>query len=150
MRFTIPEKRVLKYIELLQQLLSQTSVSYTDMEKMVGRRVSLECAVPAGMWYTRHQYAAMSYSGIRSDSNKKKKASTMIFVTNKIREEWYLCSYFLQVNKGAPWKNLSNIFVEADVHSDALGRSFAGVVDIVGTFKGQGGKGRIFPAAIAI
>ena len=126
------KKRVLKYIELLQQLLSQTSVSYTDMEKMVGRLVSLECAVPAGMWYTRHQYAAMSYSGIRSDSNKKTKASTMIFVTNKIREEWYLWSYFLQVNKGAPWKNLSNIFVEADVHSDASGRSFAGVVDIPG------------------
>ena len=33
---------------------------------------------------------------------------------------------------GAPWKNLSNIFVEADVHSGASGRSFAGVVDIPG------------------
>ena len=39
---------------------------------------------------------------------------------------------FLQVNKGSPWKNLSNIFVEADVHSDASRRSFAGVVDISG------------------
>ena len=39
---------------------------------------------------------------------------------------------FYRLTKGAPGKNLSNIFVEADVHSDASGRSFAGVVDIPG------------------
>ena len=130
MRFFVPEKRREKYIELLQQLMAKTSVTYSDVEKMVGRLVSLECAVPAGMWYTRHQYAAMVSSGIRSDSKKRVKDAAMIYVTTKVREEWYFWIYFLQENKGSPWKSLSNIFVKADVYSDASGRSFAGVVDI--------------------
>jgi len=50
------------------------------------------------MWYTRRQYAALNKSGIRPDA--------------KIREEWYLWSYFLQENR------------------DVSGRCFAGVVDI--------------------
>ena len=57
----------------------------------------------------------------------------MIFVTPKIREEWYMWTYFLQQNKGSPWATLANIFAQAEVHSDASGRAFAGVVDI---FKG--------------
>jgi len=36
----------------------------------------------------------------------------------------------LQQNKGAPWKQYSNIYVRADVTSDASGRSFAGVVSL--------------------
>ena len=99
---------------------------------MVGKLVSLECAVPAGMWYTRHQYAAMANSGLRPDSRKRSKNVTMIYVTPKLREEWYMWIYFLQENKGAPWKKFSNIMVQADVHSDASGRCFAGVVDIPG------------------
>ena len=94
--------------------------------------MSLECAVPAGMWYTRHQYAAMSSSGLRPDAKKRIKNATNIYVSSKLREEWYMWIYFLQENKGAPWKKFSNIFVKADVHSDASGRSFAGVVDIPG------------------
>ena len=39
-------------------------------------------------------------------------------------------SYFLQENKGSPWKSFSNIYVKADVSSDASGRCFAGVVDV--------------------
>ena len=37
--------------------------------------------------------------------------------------------YFLKVNKGSPWKSFNNVFISADIHSDASGRSFAGVVD---------------------
>jgi len=51
-------------IPLLQHLLTQISVTYSEIERMVGKLVSLECAVPAGMWYTRHQYAAMTFSGL--------------------------------------------------------------------------------------
>jgi hypothetical protein len=130
MRFLVPEERKDKYIPLLQQLLSQTSVTYSEIERMVGKLVSLECAVPAGMWYTRHQYAAMTLSGLKPDSSKRIKNSTMIFVTPKIREEWYMWIYFLQLNKGSPWATLANIFVQAEVHSDASGRAFAGVVDV--------------------
>ena len=129
MRFSVPEKRREKYVTILQQLMMKTSVSYSELEQMVGRLVSLECAVSAGMWYTRYQYAAMANSGVRPDSKKRLKNSTMIFVTPKIREEWYLWIYFLQENKGSPWKSFSNIFVKADVSSDASGRCFAGVVD---------------------
>jgi len=131
-RFLVPEERITKYVPLLQQLLTKTSVTYAELEKMVGKLVSLECAVPAGMWYTRHQYAAMATSGLRPDSKKRTKNVTMIYVTPKLREEWYMWIYFLQENKGAPWKKFSNIMVQADVHSDASGRCFAGVVDIPG------------------
>jgi len=133
MKFLVPEERRDKYIPLLQQLLTQTSVSYSEIEKMVGKLVSLECAVPAGMWYTRYQYAAMTLSGLKPDSSKRLKNSTMIFVTPKIKEEWYMWTCFLQQNKGSPWATFANIFVQAEVHSDASGRAFAGVVDI---FKG--------------
>jgi len=132
MRFFVPEERRKKYINVLQQLFSSDSVSYSALEQMVGKLVSLESAVPAGMWYTRHQYAAMTSSGLKPDAKKRTKNMTRIYVSSKLREEWYMWIYFLQENKGAPWKTFSNIFVTADVHSDASGRSFAGVVDVPG------------------
>ena len=41
-------------------------------------------------------------------------------------------TYSLQVNKVSPWTTMVpvNLFVKADVHSDASGTAFAGVVDI--------------------
>ena len=39
-------------------------------------------------------------------------------------------TYFLQLNKGSAWATLANIFVQAEVHSDAYGRAFAGVVNV--------------------
>ena len=129
-RFFVPNKRIEKYIPILNSLLQKTSVSYSEIESMVGKLVSLECAVPAGMWYTRNQYAAMQLSGLQPDARKRLKAVTMVYVTPKLREEWHMWTYFLQQNKGAPWRNFYNLYVNADVHSDASGRSFAGVVDI--------------------
>ena len=58
-------------------------MSYSDLEQMVGRLVSLDCAVSAGMWYTRYQHAAMANSGVKPDSKKRLKSSSMIFVTPK-------------------------------------------------------------------
>ena len=37
---------------------------------------------------------------------------------------------FLLQNKGSLWKKFSDVYVKADVSSDASGRTFAGVVDI--------------------
>ena len=37
--------------------------------------------------------------------------------------------FFLTQNTGSPWKSYSNIFLQADIASDASGRAFAGVVD---------------------
>ena len=37
---------------------------------------------------------------------------------------------FLLQNKGSSWKKFSNVYVQANVSSDASGRTFAGVVDI--------------------
>ena len=42
-------------------------VSYSDVEQLVGKLVSLECTVPAGMWYVREQYSALTRSGIALD-----------------------------------------------------------------------------------
>ena len=130
MRFTVPESRATKYIDALQSLLSKQIVFYSEVERMVGKLVSLECAVPAGMWYTRHQYAAMSLTGLLPDTRKRIKNTTPVYVSSKVKEEWFMWVYFLQQNKGSPWKTLSNIFVHADVYSDASGRCFAGVIDI--------------------
>ena len=129
-KFMVPEKRIQKYIPLLQELLAKSSVSYSEVEKMVGKLVSLECAVAPGMWYTRNQYAAMAASGIRPDAKKQVKNNCRIHVTPALREEWFMWVNFLLQNKGSSRKKFSNVYVQADVSSDASGRSFAGVVDI--------------------
>ena len=129
-KFMVPEKRIQKYIPLLQELLTKSSVSYSEVEKMVGKLVSLECAVAPGMWYTRNQYAAMAASGIRPDAKKQVKNNCRINVTPALREEWFMWVNFLLQNKGSSWKKFSNVYVQANVSSDASGRTFAGVVDI--------------------
>ena len=128
-RFFVPEKRIQKYIPLLQNLLAKQKVSFSEIESVVGKLVSLDCAVLPGMWYTRNQYAAMQASKVKSDDKKALKRSHLIPVTNALKEEWYMWIYFLTENKGAPWKNFCNVLVKADVSSDASGRAFAGVVD---------------------
>ena len=129
-KFLVPEKRVQKYVPLLQELLTKAVVSYSEVEKMVGKLVSLECAVAPGMWYTRNQYAAMAASGIKPDAKKSVKNNCKIYVTPALKEEWFMWIHFLNYNKGSAWKKFSNIYVQADVSSDASGRAFAGVVDI--------------------
>ena len=39
--------------------------------------------------------------------------------------------FFLLNNSGSPWKQYQNVLVQAEVSSDASGRSFAGMVDFV-------------------
>ena len=57
-KFLVPQERIDKYIPALQHFLFRQWISFAEMEKMVGKLVSLECAVPAGMLYTREQYSA--------------------------------------------------------------------------------------------
>jgi hypothetical protein len=102
---------------------------FAGMEKMVGQLVSLECAVPAVMWYTREQYSAMRLSGVTSLDSKKTREGKYIKITEQIREEWLIWVFFLTQNTGSPWKSYNNVFLQADIASDASGRAFAGVVD---------------------
>ena len=127
-RFAVPEERIAKYLPLLESTMQQENISYSEMEQLVGKLVSLECAVPAGMWYVREQYSAMTKSGITPYARKGLKNQTLIPVTEFLREEWNMWICFLKENKGSPWKTLVNIFMNADVASDASGRTFAGVV----------------------
>ena len=69
-RFSVPEERVTKYVPSLQLLVGKKLVSFSEMERVVGKLVSLECTVPAGMWYTHFQNAAMKESGVSPDSSK--------------------------------------------------------------------------------
>jgi len=130
-RFLVPEKRVSKYLPILQDFVTRQWVSFSDLEKLVGKLVSLESAVPAGMWYTREQYAALRKSGISSSSKKTIKQSKYIKVTHQLLEEWNTWIYFLRVNTGSPWKRYQNVMIQAEISSDASGRCFAGVVDFV-------------------
>ena len=144
-RFAVPEERISKYLPLLGELKGKDLISYSDMEQLVGKLVSLECAVPAGMWYVREQYSAMRKSGVKPDSKKSVKNGTFIQVTSLLKEEWDAWTCFLKQNNGAPWKSMINIWLNADVASDASGRTFAGVVKqqhmpdmvVAGEFAGQ-------------
>ena len=130
-RFLVPEKRIFKYLPILRNFVTRQWVSFSDLEKLVGKLVSLESAVPAGMWYTREQYSALRKSGISSSSRKTIKQSKFIKVTPQLLEEWNTWIYFLLSNAGSPWKKYQNVMVQAEVSSDASGRCFAGVVDFV-------------------
>ena len=87
-RFMVPQDRIDKYIPILQDFLSRQWISFADMEKLVGKLVSLECAIPAGMWYTREQYSAMRLSGVSSMDSKKVREKKYIKVSDQVREEW--------------------------------------------------------------
>ena len=67
-------------------MLQQKTVSFSAVDQMVGKLVSLGCAVLPAMWYTRNQYAAMAGSGIRPDSRKAVKNSTLIKVNAGLKE----------------------------------------------------------------
>ena len=101
--------------------------------------MSLECAVLPGMWDTRNQYAAMAGSGIRPDARRAVKNSTFITVNAGLREEWFMWIDFLTQNRGAPWKTFHNIYLIADVASDASGRCFAGVVNFPAGYSSERG-----------
>ena len=59
-----------------------------------------------------------------------------VYVTSKVKEEWYVWIFFLTSNSGSPWNQYQKVLVQADISSDASGRTFAGVVDFVnGPFK---------------
>ena len=94
--------------------------------------MSLECAVPAGMWHTRFQYIAMRESGVSPDSSKSCKNRKLRLVTKQLVEEWTMWIYFLQLNSGSSWKTMEPVLIQADISSDASGRTFAGVVTRVG------------------
>ena len=128
-RFLVPQERVNKYLPALQGFISKSWISFADMEKLVGKLVSLECAIPAGMWYTREQYSAMRLSGVSSMDSKRVRENKYIKVSEQIREEWWMWIFFLSQNTGSPWKSFNNVFLEADIASDASGRAYAGVVD---------------------
>jgi hypothetical protein len=102
-RFYVPEKRIQKYIPPLKDLTIQ-KVSFSEIESMVGKLVSLECAVLPGMWYTRNQYAAMKATKVKPNDRKALKKSHLILGTHALREEWHMWLYFLAEIKGAPWK----------------------------------------------
>ena len=135
-RFLIPQKRISKYLPILQNLITRQWVSFAELEKIVGKLVSLECAVPAGMWYTREQYATLRKSGISSSSRKIVKENFFLKITPQLIEEWSMWIFFLSVNTGAPWKLFQNVYLHADISSDASGRAYAGVIDFPnGPFK---------------
>ena len=101
-RFLVPEKRGTKYIPILQDFISRQWISFADLEKVVGKLVSLETAVPAGMWYTREQYAVMRKSEISPSSRKIIKQKKFIKVSPQLLEEWNMWIFFLSTNSGSP------------------------------------------------
>jgi len=44
-RFFVPEKEIHRYVPLLKELVAKQKVSFSDIESVVGKLVSLECAV---------------------------------------------------------------------------------------------------------
>ena len=71
----------------------------------------------------------MRLSGVSSLDSRKVRERKYIKITDQIKEEWTMWVFFLSQNMGTPWKTFSNIFLQADIASDASGRAFAGVID---------------------
>jgi len=67
------QKRVAKYLALIQGFMIKKEINFSEMEQIVGKLVSLECAVSAGMWFTREQYAALRTTRVSPDASKKSK-----------------------------------------------------------------------------
>ena len=130
-RYLVPEKRIHKYVPILKHNISKQWISFSDLEKLVGKLVSLEIAGPAGMWYTREQYSALKKSGIQPSARRAVKQNKFIKVTAQLTEEWNMWIFFLLSNTGSPWNKYQNVMVQAEVSSDASGRCFAGIVDFV-------------------
>ena len=61
--------------------------------------------------------------------SKKTRELKYIKVSEQIRQEWSMWIFFLSSNNGTPWKTFANLFLQADIASDASGRAYAGVVD---------------------
>ena len=101
-KFLVPQERIDKYIPALQHFLFRQWISFAEMEKMVGKLVSLECEVPAGMWYTREQYSAMRLSGVSSMDPRKVREKKFIKVSEHNKEEWSMWIFFLAQNSGSP------------------------------------------------
>ena len=97
-RFRVPDKRMQKYLPLLQQLLTKSWIDYASRGKMVGTLVSFECAVLTGVWYTREFYSALKPSGTTPCDSKHRKVSTFIKNSPKLKEEIAFWIYFLQTN----------------------------------------------------
>ena len=70
----------------------------------------------------------MKISGISPDSPNSQKKRTLLPVTKELLEEWSMWAYFLRLNTGSAWKTLQTMFIQADISSDASGRTVAGVV----------------------
>ena len=103
-------------------------MSFSEMEKVVEKLVSLECAVPAGIWYTCFQCAAIKESLGFHDSLKSCKKRTFLLVTSELLQEWKMWIDFLKLNSGSAWKTLEAVLIQADISSDTFGSTFAGVV----------------------
>ena len=91
---------------ILKSNISKQWISFADLERLVGKLVSLEIAVSAGMWYTREQSSA---SGGMEHVD--------LFLTIKY---WIPLDFKHQT-----------VMVQAEISSDASGRCFAGIVDFV-------------------
>jgi hypothetical protein len=130
--FSVPQERIVKYLPKLCNFLSLGHISFADLESLVGKLQSLECAVIGGMWFTREQYRVLASADIPHDSCKKVRESYMIQISEALREEWAVWESFLIDNRGAPWKTMLNVFCKADVYSDASGKRYGGTVTFPG------------------
>ena len=82
-RFAVPVESVAKYFPLLEETKGKKAISYTEMEQLLGKLVSLECSVPAGTRYVREKYSAMRESGVAADSKKVRKIKYLFKLASK-------------------------------------------------------------------
>ena len=80
----------------------------------------------------------MTYLGVECDTIRcrfrvpQERADKYLLVLSKLLSQKKVSFAELESivgNKGLPWRSFSNIYFQADISSDALGRSFAGKVD---------------------
>ena len=74
----------------------------------------------------------MKEEGISPDFPRSCKNRKLLWVTKKLMEELKMWIYFSQVNSGSAWKTMEPVLIQAEISSDASGKTFAGVVTRIG------------------
>ena len=106
------------------------AMDFIFWSRKAGWKISFPQVCSPG-WYVVYQGAIFCNEIVRSVLHgfQENRENKYIKISEQIREEWLMWIFFLSQNTGSPWKSFNNVFLQADMASDASGRAFAGVVD---------------------
>ena len=130
--FFVPPKKVERLLKLITDILSQTRMSVSQLESIVGKCRNMYLAVPSAVLYTRVQYAVLENMLSRADSRVWARRNSTFKISSHLREE---LTFWLDLKSallnGAHWIDPSHfclVLQDFLAHADSSSRRWAGVV----------------------